>query len=210
VVALALEAQLEVGDEGVGGIAQAVLHAAQGGGVDLLTFAGDGAHVEDDRDGIDLGLEAGPGGAQQARAGGGVAVEQGGRDGAAIGQHDVVVEGEAQQLGKARLARAVEARDPGGGQLGAAGAVELVGDGGQQVDVLLVDALGYALPVGVLGGVAAGDDVLTHLGGHLLGALLVEVHHRGDGAGDVGGKEFADFHVSRLPPEETRGSAPPR
>jgi hypothetical protein len=88
------------------------------------------------------------------------------------------VEGEAEELGEARLAGAVEARDPGAGQLGAAGLVEFGGDVGEQADVLLVDAAGHAAVVGVTLGPAAGDDVLADLGGDFGRGLLVEVDDR--------------------------------
>jgi hypothetical protein len=146
---VALELELEVGDDRIGGaVAEALLDHAHGEGVDVLAVAGDAADVEDDGHRIDLGLEAGPGGAQLLAAGAEVAGEQGLGERAAVRELDAV-EREAEELGEARLARAVEAGDPAGRQIGAAGAVELVGDRLQQRDVMLVDTLGDALLAGV-------------------------------------------------------------
>ena len=189
---VALELELEVGHDWIGGaVAEALLDHAHGEGVDMLAVAGDAADVEDDGHRVDLGLEAGPGGAQLLAAGAEVAGEQGLGERAAVRELDAV-EREAEELGEARLARAVEAGDPAGRQVGAAGAVELVGDRLQQRDVMLVDALGDALLAGVAVGIAAGDDVFGDLDGELTRAVLVEVDDRWDVAGDVGDEQVTD------------------
>jgi hypothetical protein len=192
VVSVALEAQLEVGDQGVAGaVAEALLDLAQGGGVEVLVVAGDAADVEDDRDGVDLLAQGVPGGAELGGARGEVAGEPGLGQGAPVGEGDAV-EGEAEELGEAGLSGAVEAGDPGRRQLRAAGFVELGAQGAQEAHVLLVDALGDAAVVGVIGGPAARDDVLADLGGQLLGRLLVEVHDGRDVARDVRLEQLAD------------------
>jgi hypothetical protein len=111
---VALELELEVGHDRVGGaITEALLDHAHGERVDVLAVAGDAADVEDDGHRIDLGLEAGPGGAQLVVVGAEVAGQQGLGEGAAV-RELIAVEGEAEELGEARLARAVEAGDPAG------------------------------------------------------------------------------------------------
>jgi len=198
---VALELELEVGDDVVGGaIAEVLLDHAHGEHVDMLAVAGDAADIEDDGHRIDPGHEAGPGGAQLVVLGAEVAGEQGLGERAAVREQGAV-EREAEELGEARLARAVGAGDPAGRQVGAAGAVELVGDRVQQRDIMLVDALGDALLAGVALGVTAGDDVFGDLDGELLRGVLVEVDDRRDVAGDVGDEQVTDTarrgHVRR-------------
>ena len=194
---VALELELEVGDDRIGrAVAEALLDHAHGERVDVLAVAGDAADVEDDRHRIDLGLEAGPGGAQLVVVGAEIAGQQGLGERAAV-RELVAVEREAEELGEARLAGAVEAGDPAGRQIGTSGAVELVGDRPQQRDIMLVDALGDALLAGVALGVAAGDDVLGDLDGELLRAVLVEVDDRRDVAGDVGDEQLSDTAAGR-------------
>jgi hypothetical protein len=131
---------------------------------------------------------------QLARQRRGVATQPGLGQRATAGQLDAV-EGQAQELGEARLARAVEARDPRRRlELEAVRLGQLAADAGEQADVLLVDAAGHALVMRVVRGEAAGDDVLVDLGGQLGRGLLVEVDDRRDVAGDVRDEEIAELH----------------
>lgn len=102
------------------------------------------------------------------------------------------VQGEAQELGEARLARSVEAGDPGGRKLGAPGLVALARHRLQQVDKLLVNARAHPLRPGIGVGVATGDDVLSDFVGELLRALLMKINHRRNVAGDVESEQVAD------------------
>ena len=116
-LAIPLQVQLEVRDQGIGrAVAQAPLKLADDGRVDLLVVPGHAAHVEHDSDGVDLAPQGGPGLAQLGGPGGGVAAQPG------LGQRGAVRQGhavkrEAEQLGEARLARAVKAGDPDIGQV---------------------------------------------------------------------------------------------
>jgi hypothetical protein len=114
----------------------------------------------------------------------GVAGQPGVGQAGAVGQA-LVVEREPEELGEARLARAIEPGDPRRGELGAAGLVELADDVGQQPDVVLVDALLAVMKVAH--GPAAGDDVLADLVRlSFCGQLLMKIDDRWDVAGDVG------------------------
>jgi hypothetical protein len=78
-------AQLEVRDQRLGAaVAEALLHLAHRGGVDVLVVAGDAADVEDDRHRVDLLAQGAPGLAQLGRLRRGVAPSQGLRDGRAV------------------------------------------------------------------------------------------------------------------------------
>ncbi len=192
--AVALELELVLGDEvALRAVAEPRLHLAQRRAVDLLVVAGDAADVEDDGDGVDALAQRLPGLDQLGATRGVVAGKQRFGEGAAVGQR-LAVEGEAEQLGEARLAGAVEAGDPRGGKSRAAVLLQLGFDGPQKVDELLVDAGLEAPGSRVVLGKAAGDDVLRDLGLELLGALLVEVDDRRDVAGDVVFEEVADEH----------------
>ena len=79
--------------------------------------------------------------------------------GCPVGERDAV-EREPEQLGEARLTRAVEARDPGVRQLGAAGLVELDRDAAQQPHVLLVDAVRH--PAGGSDGLSGQPPVMMY------------------------------------------------
>ena len=110
---VALELELEVGDERLGrAVAEPLLDLPDGRGVDLLVVAGDATDVEDDRERIDLPPQFVPGLPQFLRARGQVAAEQSLRERAAVGEGDAV-EREPEELGEARLSRAVEPGDPG-------------------------------------------------------------------------------------------------
>jgi hypothetical protein len=194
ILTVALQLQLVLGHQvALLAVAEARLHLAQHGRVDVLVVAGHRADVEHHRDRLHLGVQRGPRGGQLRPLGGVVAGQQRLGQRAAVGQAHAV-EGQAQELGEARLTGAVEAGDPAGGQLGAALLVQLARQRLEQVHQLLVDAGLHAARARVAVGIAAGDDVLGDLGRELVRALLVEVDDGRDVARDVGGEDLLDTH----------------
>jgi hypothetical protein len=195
---LAVPLQLElVGGDQVASraVVEPGLDHPEGGHVDVLVIPGHAADVEDHRNGVDPPAQRGPGIHQLLASGRVIPLEKRLHEQAATGKPGVV-EGEAEELGEARLARAEEAGDPGGGQRRSALFVELCGDGLEQVDELVVDA-GLEPPgPRVTVWEAAGDDVLGDLCLQLLRVLLMEVDDRRDVPRDVGDEEVLDLHLA--------------
>jgi hypothetical protein len=189
---LELELELVLGHEvGGGAVAETVLHLPHRHRMDVLVVPGLAPHVEHDGNGLDAVDETSPRQVELGRIGRTVLREQGVGQGGAIGQR-AAIKRKAQELGEARLARTVEARDPAGGKLGTPVLAELRAHGGQEVHELLVNALlgGARVP----GRIAARDDVLLDLALQFRRLLLVEVDHRGDGSRDVSLEDVPNQH----------------
>ena len=192
-MAISLELELKVGHQRLGGaVAQALLHLAEGNGMHVLVVAGHAADVEDHGHRVDLLAKRFPGVFELSRQGGAVAIQPGLRERRAIRQRHAI-EGQAEQLGEDRLTRSKETRDPGGGQLRAPWLFQLAADPPQQAHVLLMDAIGHALAIGVPLRPAAGDDVFADLGLNLGRGLLMEIDHRRDIAGDIRFEQGAEW-----------------
>ena len=162
-LAVALEPQLVVGHEvALRAVAEAGLHEPQDGRVDMLAVARHAADVEDDGDRLHLLGERGPRVDELLPSGRVIALEEGGGEGLAVGEHHAV-EREPEELGEARLAGAVEAGDPRRRKLGAPLLLQLLGDAPEEVDELLVDARLHPARTRVVVGIAPRDDVLADL-----------------------------------------------
>ena len=194
-----LQPALVVRDQvALGAVSQSDLDLPQDRGMDVLVVACHPADVEHDRDRIDLLAHRLPRCHQLLPLRGVVAREQSLLQRCAVGKHDAV-EREPHELGKARLARAVEARDPGGRELGPDLLRHLVGDALQQAHELLVDTVGpdagaVAPRPGIALRIASCDDVLGDLGLQPGRALLVEVDDRRNVPGHVGGEKLTNQH----------------
>ena len=193
---LQLQPELVLRDQAAGRrVAEPVLHLAHHHGVDVLVVAGLAPHVEHHRHRPDAVDERAPRVAEVGRGRRVILSEERLDERLASGQL-ASVEREAEELGEARLAGSVEARDPARWQRRPTGLFELAAHVRQEAHELLVDPLVGGARVGR--GVAAGDDVLLDLAAELRRLLLMEVHDRRDGAGDVSLEQVADQHGSRL------------
>ena len=183
--AVTLEIKLKLGHEGLrAAVAQALLDLAHDRRMDVLVVASETPDIKDHCNRVDLLAKGAPSVPELLTLRRRIPSKQSLGNRSSIRERHAV-ECQPQQLRKARLARAIEARDPRGGKIRAPASAKLLHYCSQELNVLFVDPVGDPLVVRVILRESARNYVFANLGCEFLGALFVEIDHGRDVAGHI-------------------------